>query len=57
MIILVSIFTSILLVCEILLVKYCQVKKRAMFMFSCLYLILALVSLMLTGDITLAYGG
>ena len=57
MIILVSIYASILLICEILLVKYCQVKKRAMFMFSCLYLILAVVSLMITGDIALAYGG
>ena len=57
MIILVSIYAIILLVCEILLVKYFQVKKRAMFMFSCLYFILAIISLMLTGDIAIAYGG
>lgn len=57
MIILVSIYASILLICEIILVKYCQVRKRAMFMFNCFYFILAIVSLMLTGDIAIAYGG
>ena len=57
MIALVSIGACILLICEILLVKYCQVKKRAMFVFSCFFIILAIVSLMITGDIVLAYGG
>ena len=55
MIILISSLVGILLICAIVLVKYCQVRKRSMFAFSFLIFLLVIVSLMVTGDITIAY--
>ena len=57
MVTLISILVSILLICEIVLVKYCQVKKRFMFVFSFFAMLLVLTVLVVTGDITIAYAG
>ena len=57
MVTLISILVSILFACEVALVKYCQVKKRSLVIFSLFVMILAFTALMVTGDITLAYGG
>ena len=55
MILLISILVGVLLFCAIVLVMYCQIKKRYMFAFSLLIMILVFVALMVTGDITVAY--
>ena len=57
MVTLISILVGILLICEIVLVKYCQVKKRFMFLFSFFVMLLVLTALIVTGDMTIAYGG
>ncbi len=57
MIILVSTLVSILFFCLIALAKYCQVRKRSIFAFSFFVMLLVIVTLMVTGDITVAYGG
>ena len=57
MIIVVSLLLSVLMICNIVLVKYCSIKKRSVFAFSFLVMLLVLVALMVTGDITVAYGG
>lgn len=57
MITLISILVSVLLICEIVLVKYCQVKKRFMFVFSFFAMLLVVTALVVTGDITIAYAG
>lgn len=54
MILLISILVGVLLFCAIVLVMYCQIKKRYMFAFSLLIMILVFVALMVTGDITVA---
>ena len=57
MVTLISILVSVLLICEIVLVKYCQVKKRFMFVFSFFVMLLILTALVITGDVTMAYSG
>ena len=57
MVTLISILVSVLLICEIVLVKYCQVKKRFMFVFSFFVMLLVVTALVVTGDMTIAYGG
>ncbi len=57
MVTLISILVSVLLICEIVLVKYCQVKKRFMFVFSFFVMLLVVTALVVTGDVTIAYGG
>jgi len=57
MITIISILVSVLLICEIVLVKYCQVKKRFMFVFSFFVMLLVITALVVTGDVTLAYSG
>ena len=55
MVTLISILVSVLFICEVILVKYCQVKKRFMFIFSFFVMLLVLTALVVTGDITVAY--
>ena len=55
MIILMSVLVGVLLFCAVVLVMYCQIKKRYMFAFSLLIVILVFVALMVTGDIAVAY--
>ena len=57
MLILISSLVGILLLCAIILVVYCQVKKRYMFAFSFLIMLLVVVALIVTGDIMVAYVG
>ena len=57
MVTLISILVSVLLICEIVLVKYCQVKKRFMFVSSFFVMLLVVTALVVTGDVTIAYGG
>ena len=54
MITLISILVSILFTCLIALAKYCQVRKRSIFAFSFFVAILVFVTLVVTGDITIA---
>jgi hypothetical protein len=54
MITLISILVSILFACLIALAKYCQVRKRSIFAFSFFVAILVFVTLVVTGDITIA---
>ena len=57
MIILVSILLSVLVITDFLLIKYCQAKNHfSLFAFSFLILALAVLMLMMTGDITIAMG-
>ena len=47
-----------LFICDFLLVKYCNVRKCfPLYAFRFFVILLAVVTLMLTGDITIAYGG
>ena len=55
MILLMSVLVGVLLLCAVVLVMYCQIKKRYMFAFSLLIMILVFVALMVTGDIAVAY--
>lgn len=55
MIILISSLVGVLLICAVVLVAYCQIKKRYMFAFSLLIMLLVVVALMVTGDIAVAY--
>jgi len=49
---------AILFICDLLLVFYCKVKNGfRMFAFRVFAILLAVMSLILTGDITLAYMG
>lgn len=57
MIVLISFLVAVLLICEIALVKYCQVKKRSLVAFSFFIMLLVITALMVTGDITVAYTG
>lgn len=57
MIILVSVLVSTLFLCLIALARYCQIRKRSIFAFSFLVMILVIITLVVTGDITIAYGG
>lgn len=57
MIILISVLVSTLFLCLIALAKYCNIRKRSIFAFSFFVMLLAVVTLMVTGDITIAYGG
>ncbi len=57
MIILISSLVGVLFLCAIVLVTYCQIKKRYMFAFSLLIVLLVAVALMVTGDISIAYVG
>ena len=53
MILLVSIMLSMLLICDVLLIAYCRVKRPfTVFTFSFLVIILAVLMLMITGDIS-----
>ena len=55
MVTLISVLVSILFICLIALAKYCQIRKRSIFAFSFFIMLLVLVTLMVTGDITIAY--
>ena len=57
MVALISILVGISFACEVALVRYCQVKKRSLIVFSLFVMLLVVTALMVTGDITLAYGG
>ena len=57
MITLISVLVSTLFLCLIALARYCKIRKRSIFAFSFLVLLLVVVTLMVTGDITIAYGG
>ena len=57
MIFLIISLLTILFICEVALVKYCQVKKRSLIAFSFFIMLLVVTALMVTGDITIAYGG
>ena len=58
MIILVSLMLSVLLICDIILIAYCRVNRPfTVFTFSFLVVVLAVLMLMLTGDISIVYGG
>ena len=49
---------TILFICDIVLVSYCKVKNGfRMFAFRVFAILLAVMSLLMTGDITIAYGG
>ena len=57
MIILVSILLCVLVVIDFVLIKFCQTKNHfSLFAFSFLIIALAVLSLMLTGDIAIAMG-
>ena len=57
MIILVSILLSVLVITDFLLIKYCQTKNHfSLFAFSFLIIALAVLMLMMTGNITIAAG-
>lgn len=57
MIILISSLVTVLLICLTALIIYCRPRKRSVFAFSFLVMVLVIVALMVTGDITVAYGG
>jgi len=58
MIYLLAFLLTVLLICDIVLVMYCKVKNGfRMFAFRCFAVLLVVMTLMLTGDITIAYGG
>ena len=58
MIFLLTTLLAILFVCDLILVMYCKVKNGfRMFAFRCFAVFLVIMTLMLTGDITIAYGG
>jgi len=49
---------TVLFICDLLLVFYCKVKNGfRMFTFRVIAILLAVMTLVMTGDITLAYGG
>ena len=55
MIILLTTLGFILLVCLIVLSRYCHVRKRSVFAFGFFIALLVVVTLIVTGDITVAY--
>ena len=58
MIVLVVSLLAVLFICDILLVTYCKVKNGfRMFAFRFMAILLAVMSLILTGDITIACVG
>ena len=58
MIALVVSLLTVLFICDILLVTYCKVKNGfRMFAFRIFAILLAVMSLMMTGDIVIAYAG
>ena len=58
MIALVVSLLTVLFICDIILVTYCKVKNGfRMFAFRVFAILLGVMSLMMTGDIVIAYGG
>lgn len=57
MLLIISILVAILLLCVIALARYCTIRKRSLFAFGFFIALLVFVALMVTGDITVAYGG
>ena len=58
MVFLIASFLVILFICDLILVTYCKVKNGfRMFAFRFFIVLLAVLSLIMTGDITIAYGG